>query len=200
MAGCAPRSRRRNGWWPMANEPIRITIDDQTVLAALRRLMAAARAPRPALAAIGEALAETTKRRFAAGRGPDGQAWAANTEVTVARHLARFSGTRRKRDGTLTKKGERLRAAKRPLVGETKRLSSEIHHVTSAQAVEIGSSLVYAAVQQFGAKKGAFGKTSRGASIPWGDIPARPYLGLDDRDRNLVVRIVQRHLATAARG
>ncbi|MGB0955835.1 MAG: phage virion morphogenesis protein [Panacagrimonas sp.] len=38
-------------------------------------------------------------------------------------------------------------------------------------------------IQQFGARKGAFGTTRRGAPIPWGDIPARPFLGISDEDR-----------------
>ncbi|GIX17708.1 MAG: virion morphogenesis protein [Rhodothalassiaceae bacterium] len=177
---------------------IRIEVEDEAVIAALRRLQAAVAAPRPAMEAIGEALAETTRRRFAAGRGPDGRPWVPNSPVTVARFLSRFRGARR-RDGVLTRRGARLAASKRPLIGETKRLSSEIHHAASAREVEIGSSLVYSAVQQFGARKGAFGRTRHGAPIPWGDIPPRPFLGLDDRDRTLVVRIIARHIAAAAR-
>jgi hypothetical protein len=33
----------------------------------------------------------------------------------------------------------------------------------------------------FGAKQGAFGRTSRGGPIPWGDIPARPLLPIDEQ-------------------
>ena len=48
----------------------------------------------------------------------------------------------------------------------------------------MGEFLVRNSKHQFGAEKGAFGATSRGTPIPWGDIPARPFLGLsaDDRD------------------
>ncbi len=48
--------------------------------------------------------------------------------------------------------------------------------------MEIGSPSIYAGTHQFGAAKGAFGSTSKGAPIPWGDIPARPFLGLSDAD------------------
>lgn len=34
------------------------------------------------------------------------------------------------------------------------------------------------------AERGAFGSTSRAAPIPWGDIPARPFLGLSGSDRD----------------
>jgi len=50
--------------------------------------------------------------------------------------------------------------------------------------------MVYAAVHQFGAAQGAFGNTSRGSPIPWGDIPARPYLGLSDDDRQEIETFV----------
>jgi hypothetical protein len=51
---------------------IAIEFDDRQIRAALDRLSAAAGNLRPALQDIGELLTETTKRRFAAGRGPDG--------------------------------------------------------------------------------------------------------------------------------
>lgn len=54
-------------------------------------------------------------------------------------------------------------------------------------SVVVGSSMIYAAVHQTGAKKGAFGQTRRGQPIPFGDIPARPFLGVpaDFSDRIL---------------
>jgi len=58
----------------------------------------------------------------------------------------------------------------------------------------VGSVLEYAAVQQFGAKKGAFGRTRRGAPIPWGDIPPRPFLGLSDADRRSILDLIAEHL------
>jgi len=48
------------------------------------------------------------------------------------------------------------------------------------EMVIVGSTMVYAPTHQFGAKKGEFGKTKRGAPIPWGDIPARPFLGITE--------------------
>jgi phage virion morphogenesis protein len=54
-------------------------------------------------------------------------------------------------------------------------------------SVAVGSNMIYAAVHQLGAKKGAFGQTRRGQPIPFGDIPARPFLGVpaDFSDRIL---------------
>jgi len=52
-------------------------------------------------------------------------------------------------------------------------------------------------VQQFGAKKGQFGKTRRGAPIPWGNIPARPFLGVSVSDRSDILAILAEHLRKA---
>lgn len=61
-------------------------------------------------------------------------------------------------------------------------LASSIQpHATNDEAVA-GTNKVYAKTQHFGAKKGQFGRTKRGAPIPWGDIPARPFLKLGDGD------------------
>lgn len=54
--------------------------------------------------------------------------------------------------------------------------------------------MVYAAVMQGGAAQGAFGRTSRGGPIPWGNIPARPFLGLSDSDRAGVLEIIAEYL------
>ena len=40
-----------------------------------------------------------------------------------------------------------------------------------SNSVSIGSPLIYGGTHQFGAEQGAFGVTSRGSPIPWGDIP-----------------------------
>jgi phage gpG-like protein len=60
--------------------------------------------------------------------------------------------------------------------------------------------MIYAAVQQFGAAKGAFGRTSRGAPIPWGNIPARPFLGISAEDEPLMLEIVAEWFQAAATG
>ena len=54
----------------------------------------------------------------------------------------------------------------------------------------IGSPRIYASTHQFGAKKGAFGQTARGAPIPWGDIPACLFLGISDDDGNYIIDAV----------
>jgi hypothetical protein len=51
-----------------------------------------------------------------------------------------------------------------------------------------------APTHQFGAKKHSF----TGGKTPWGDIPARPFLGLSAADRVEVLAILQEHLERAA--
>ena len=53
---------------------------------------------------------------------------------------------------------------------------------------------------QFGARYGAFGTISRGGSIPWGNIPARPFLGISDTDRSNIAATVEEWLADALDG
>lgn len=128
----------------------------------------------PVMQEIGEYETEATKARFRAGRGPAGIPWARKSPATLAAVAARGD-----------------RPDPRPLFGPSRRLSNEVAYRASRNAVEIGSSLVYSAAQQFGAAKGAFGRTKRGAPIPWGRIPARPFLGLDAADESAIGAILR---------
>ncbi|GKT18668.1 phage virion morphogenesis protein [Acidovorax sp. SUPP2522] len=152
---------------------------------------------RPLLLEIGEDLTESTKQRFSSATGPDGTAWAPNSALTLARYSSMFA---RKKDGDLTKRSAQKLAGKKPLTGETRALATTINYqVRDVGAVGIGSPMVYAATQQHGAKSGEFGfglYTTRVGSfpIPWGDIPARPFLGASDSDKANIVSLVQSYL------
>lgn len=171
---------------------IRIEVDDKAVRARLSVLAQQVADLRPALSDIGEYLVMSTKQRFGESRSPDGTPWAPNSPVTIMRYLSRFGGTRGRRG--LTKKGAAMAAAKKPLIGETRRLSTEISYQVGTDSLEVGSSLEYAAIQQLGARKGQSGRTRRGAPIPWGDIPPRPFLGISESDRAAILEIVSSHL------
>jgi len=147
---------------------ITIVVNDQDVQATLSKLLAATADLTPAFQSIGERLVYTTKQRFADGEDPDGNAWAENSVLTLSR-----------------KKGDA------PLIGESKALSSGIYYDAASDALQIGSAQEYAAVQQFGAKQHAFGKS------PWGDIPARPFIGLSADDVDAIALLVRDHLLGA---
>lgn len=151
---------------------ITIEIDDAQVRAVLDRLAKRAANPRAALLEIGEELRESTLKRFTTSAAPDGSRWAPNSLVT-----------------RLRKKGDK------PLIGAGKALSTQIHYRVADDAVYIGSPMVYAATQQFGARKGAFGTSRRGGPLPWGDIPARPFLGLSADDRKTIEAIIRDYLS-----
>lgn len=144
---------------------------DEAVQAEIKRLSARIGSPRPILGAIGEILIDSTTKRFARGVGPDGKKWKRNAPSTISRYLAAFGNSRR-RQGT-----------KRPLIGESLSLSTTISSSVSGRTLSVGSPMIYASTQHFGASRGAFGSNRRGSPIPWGDIPARPFLGISAEDR-----------------
>ena len=178
----------------------KITITHNST-AITRQLTALARAVSPAglrgaLREMGEDLAESTRRRFVTSTAPDGSRWAPNAASTYA---AMVSKSDLRRDGRLRASSARKLAGKRPLVREG-HLADSITYQMIDGGVEIGTSRVYAATHQYGARKGQYGRTRRGAPIPWGDIPARPFLGLSAEDERKVLDIIDRHLRRAASG
>jgi phage gpG-like protein len=153
---------------------------------------------------LGEHLVETTKRRFDSSTGPDGKRWAPNSPVTMLRYLAETKGNYT-RKGQLSKKGAARAMGKKPLIGVTGMLAMQTRYRANRDSLEIGNPMKYAAVQQFGAKKGSLGtgryKTRNGTfPIPWGDIPARPFIGLSGDDRLYIIDKAHEFLARLAEG
>jgi phage virion morphogenesis protein len=151
-----------------------VTVDDTQVLAALRRLRQKTDNLAPVLKQVGEDLVESTKQRFATATAPDGTPWAPNTQVTILKYLGLSKGNYNK-DGKLSQKGAGRVTSKKPLTGETGALGQQIHYQVSGNVLEVGSAMEYAAMQQFGGRKSDFPNL-------WGDIPARPFLGLSAGD------------------
>ena len=167
---------------------ITVKIEDRQVLDTLTRLVNKTKNLRPAFAEIGEDLLDTTKRRFSAATSPDGKAWAANSPVTVARYLGNYSSSFKK-DGSLSKAGTARSTSKKPLTGESKSLQRTINYqLIGATGVTVGSPMVYAAMQQFGGTKSQFPHL-------WGNIPARPFLGISKADRENILDIISGYLA-----
>ena len=157
----------------MAGARITLTLDDEALKRQLGDLIGRLSHPAPALRSIGEELQRTTQERFDQGQkqAPDGTPWARNAPVTIAR---------KGRDNPLYQRGNLQNTIRYQLRGAT--------------GVEVGTNLVYGAAQQFGMVKGYAGRTRRGAPIPWGNVPARPYLGLSADDETEVVRILRDYL------
>lgn len=163
---------------------ITLEIKNDQITPALQRIDAALGNPLSLFQDLGEYLVKSTTDRFPTGRAPDGSVWAPKSPVTLAAYGARKTN----------------RMDTRPLFGPSGSLSSTINYEAFPDRIEWGSPMVYAAVQQFGAAKGAFGQTSRGGPIPWGNIPARPFLGISAEDETQMLDILAEWLEAAATG
>lgn len=169
--------------------------DDSAFRGMLDRLQALASDQRPLMQEIGEHLVETTKQRFDTGTAPDGTSWAPNTQTTLERFLGLYKSSYGK-TGKLTKQGAARASGKKPLTGETKSLRTTINYRAGRDHVDIGSPMIYARVQQ----EGAAARSFSGGRSPWGDIPARRFLGLSRDDQDWLGERLARALKDAAEG
>tara|TARA_B100001245_G_scaffold230493_3_gene210184 strand:+ start:31930 stop:32418 length:489 start_codon:yes stop_codon:yes gene_type:complete len=158
-----------------------VEVNDQEVTSALDALLASIGNVDPALKEIGEYLIDSTKQRFRDSEAPDGSKWEDNSPVTLLNYASRFK----------TKRASRIQK-KKPGIGETKQLSTQILYQVVNGELLIGSPMIYAGTFHYGAKKGQYGKRT-----PWGVIPKRPFLGLSDDDREACLEIIRAHFALA---
>lgn len=149
---------------------ITVEFRDGEILAGIDRLQEQLGDMTTFMGDLGELLVASTKARFAAGTDPDGTAWAQNSAVTLAR-----------------------KSDPRPLFGTSGSLNSQIFSAAGADYVQVGSAMVYAAMMQFGGTKDRWPHL-------WGDIPARPYLGLSDEDKENILAETQDWLSGAFSG
>ncbi|WP_323780131.1 phage virion morphogenesis protein [Thalassovita sp.] len=128
---------------------------------------------------IGEDLLVSHQDRIARGERPDGASFAPRSPTTLKRY-------------------KKLGLSYGPPLNLSGDMRQGLHYSVTPGALELGSSAIQSAVMQFGAKKGAFGsyqgkgfgETTPTISIPWGDIPARPFLGLSDDDQDAITAAV----------
>ena len=132
---------------------------------------------------VAEFLVTSTKDRFAEGKAPDGTPWAPKSQTTLDAYAARGD-----------------RTDPRPLFGPSGLLSQTIFAETTPDSVRWGSPMIYSAVMQFGAEQGAFGNMANGSPIPWGTIPARPFIGLSEADREGLIAIAEEYLEALSQG
>lgn len=182
----------------MAGSFLDVTVDDAELKAALKTLSDRLGDLRPFFNDVGETLLNSTRERFCSQSAPDGTPWAPLSPSYAARKkknrnkILTLSGALR---GTLVKQADKA-------------------------ALRIGTPLVYGATHQFGAAKGSFGSVvahvnaymrrirsgksvpvhahARRMVVPWGDIPARPFLGLSEADRRDILEALADYLARQA--
>ena len=68
---------------------------------------------------------------------------------------------------------------------DTGRLMASLTYIALPDGVKWGTNVVYARMMHYGCKKAIFPHL-------WGDIPARPYMGMNDNDRASVLNIINR--------
>lgn len=151
---------------------ITIWIKDQGIGAHLTAIAQSITNLRPLMNEVGATVQENTLLAFRDSRSPDGAAWQGLSAVTK----------KRRRGG-----------GGKPLQ-DTGRLRASIAFVAADNSVSIGTNVVSAPTHQFGAAKGAYGRTRRGGPIPWGNIPARPFLGISLDSRSQILAAAAKHI------
>lgn len=129
------------------------------------------------MASIGEHMLNSTADNFENSTAPDGTPWEQNSGATLANYLGKTTGKKRDR-----KAGNKL-----PLIA-SHALSQDIHYYTTATSVTVGTNKKYAAMMHFGGRKSDYPHL-------WGDIPARPFLGITQTDEQVVLEMVKGYLA-----
>ncbi len=153
---------------------INIELDTTEARAAIQRLIRLSTNLTPLMQDVGEQLLNSTRQRFRHEQAPDSTPWAPLSDTTKRRKT-------KNHDKILTEDG---------LLG-----SQIVYHATP-NSLEIGSNRIYASTHQFGASKGQYGNTTKGSPIPWGNIPARPFLGLSPQDTTSIHETFNHHLQT----
>lgn len=155
-----------------------IRIDTDPVVRGLARLRELGRDLTPVMDEVGAMLVTSTQQRFETGTAPDGTPWP-------------VSGRARRQGGqTLVDDG---------------RLRDSITHDPGADAVTVGTNVVYAAVHQFGAT--ITPESAQALAFPGPDggtvfaqqvqIPPRPFIGVSDADEAEIGNIVADHVREA---
>jgi phage virion morphogenesis protein len=171
-----------------AKNLIEVRVDDAEIRRELGRLAARLANLRPFYKNVGEELVQSTQERFNAQQDPEGHPWKKDLPGTWAR-----------------KKTKRI-------LRESGQLQDTIHYQADGDKVMIGSSKVYAAIHQFGGKTAAHTiRPKRKKALFWpgaahpmksvrhpgSRIPARPFLGVSERDKTRILEIAADFLAKA---
>ena len=172
---------------------IELKITNDEIKNSLERLQKALGDPTPAMQEIASAMRAKTQMRFRYGIDPSGKPW------KPSRRVQKHGGQTLVNSGILKNS-----------------ISSDAGHDYAAW----GTNVKYAATHQFGAKKGSFGRGivahikehwrrmgtkkikvreyERKINIPWGNIPARRFLGMNETDWNKVIQITEKYIEANA--
>ncbi len=152
---------------------VSIEVDKQDLEAIAKKaseIFAATSDMTPLMDEIGAGLVASTIDRFETQTDPDGAAWAPWSDAYAKKRRARDGGAK--------------------ILSLDGHLSGGLTHNPSSDRVEVGSNLVYAAIQQLG------GKAGRNKSA---ELPARAYLGFSLEDRIEIGHAVEDYYAEVMR-
>ncbi|MBN8112641.1 phage virion morphogenesis protein [Vibrio vulnificus] len=150
----------------MAGVRYSVRLNDSEIQEALNQLIKRGSNLMPAMMEIGEELLISHDQRFRDQKSPDGVPWAPLSETTKSLKTKNI-------DTILVLNGL---------------LSGTLNYQASSDNLLFGSPLEYAATHQFGRV------TSPNSMIPNKAIPARPFLGVDENDREMILETLSDYL------
>ncbi|MGL0943362.1 phage virion morphogenesis protein [Vibrio vulnificus] len=150
----------------MAGVRYSVRLNDSEIQEALNQLIKRGSNLMPAMMEIGEELLISHDQRFRDQKSPDGVPWAPLSETTKSLKTKNI-------DAILVLNGL---------------LSGTLNYQASSDNLLFGSPLEYAATHQFGRV------TSPNSMIPNKAIPARPFLGVDENDRGMILETLSDYL------
>jgi len=180
----------------MAGAEIKINIDDKKIRDLLGRIRRNLGSLKPAMEIIGETVQASIQRNFEKGGRPD--KWQDLADVTKKRRAQKG-----KWPGMILMQS-----------GVAGGLAGSIIYRASDDRTVVSANKIYAAVHQFGAAKGSFGEFvgnvqahlrkgrpvqahTRRMKLPWGDIPARPFMMVQEEDWVEIKEALNRFILTA---
>ena len=149
---------------------IKVQINEAEITAALSAAISSLADMSRVMNKVGAAMRDQTEDRFKDEESPEGVAWAPRSPTTLAAYerRAQKAGGVSGWGGILHYSGQ---------------LSGNIFHEYGPDFAQVGSAEPYAAMMQFGGTKARFPHL-------WGDIPARPFLGISDQDREEILDLI----------
>lgn len=150
---------------------IEVEINDQSSRDLINELKRRMGNLTPVMEAVGQIIQSGTQQRFVDQQAPDGSPWAALSPLTLERRRKAGRGAQILRD--------------------TGRLMNSISYKVAGDSVKVFTNVVYAGTHQLGARQGDYRASP---PIPWGNVPARPFMGYSASDEDAVLEILQGYL------
>ena len=147
---------------------ISATVNDSSVMDALRKLSASTYDLSPVMGEIGETIRSSVDLNFVDSSDPWGGKWRSLSRATIMQRLGRGKDNFKK-DGKISKKGQSVAMSGFQPLMDTGRLRSSITYQATGNSVTVGTKLIYAATHQFGRDH----------------IPARPFMPIRNGEVDL---------------